>query len=90
LGALTEVAGAAHYGDKVKNKEEAFPATHADLKYTAQGSVVAPFQSLVNVINDPGNGKNWGELLGNIYLLRSLVKDVVGASPERFDPKLLT
>jgi RHS repeat-associated protein len=75
FGALTEIPGQMHYGDRIKaeNQSEAFPLTHGqNFKTLAEGVITAPFVAVATVAKDPKDPFKWGQLAATAVLYRGV------------------
>jgi RHS repeat-associated protein len=72
FAAFTEVAGAAHYGDRIPKEEfaEQFPLIPNNnlLKDVIIPSIVWPVQLINDLKKDPMNPELWGQAFGSIFM----------------------
>uniref|UniRef100_UPI0018F3499D hypothetical protein n=1 Tax=Gynurincola endophyticus TaxID=2479004 RepID=UPI0018F3499D len=64
IGSLTEMPARIHYENKVGsgNVSTTFPLTgNQNLLDVGKGAVMAPIMTVQKILDDPGDGKNWGE-----------------------------
>ncbi len=77
LGAISELFAQMHYGDRIKSadQQEVFPLTGGkNVVDIAVEAATAPVYTARKIVEDPGDGKNWGEGLFMAYAMKSLVK----------------
>jgi RHS repeat-associated protein len=76
FGAVVEPTAAMEYGSRVKDKAQAFPLTHDNIKYTTANVLAGPALLAKEIKKDPGNEELWGEAalfafpLAKSYMLR--------------------